>query len=54
MPIYRISSPDLLVPQENPDGSYKIDPELPDRYLMRYIKNDTGTLLPSVGIIIDF
>ena len=51
---HKTKSPDLLVPQENPDGSYKIDPELPDRYLMRYIKNDTGTLLPSVGIIIDF
>ena len=51
---HKTQSPDLLVPQENPDGSYKIDPEHPDHYLMRYIKNDTGTLLPSVGIIIDF
>lgn len=51
---HKTKSPDLLVPQENSDGSYKIDPERPDHYLMRYIKNDTGSLLPSVGIIVEF
>lgn len=51
---HKTKSPDLLVLQENSDGSYKIDPDHPDRYLMRHIKNDTGTLLPSMGIIIDF
>ncbi|KIO42843.1 TonB-dependent receptor [Sanguibacteroides justesenii] len=51
---HKTKSPDLLVPAENPDGSYIVDKNNPDHYIMRYIKNDTGTLLPSIGIIIDF
>lgn len=51
---HKTKSPDLLVPEENADGSYRVNPARPDHYLMRYIKNDTGTLLPSVGVIIEF
>lgn len=52
---YKALGPDLLVPAENPDGSYKKDPNREGYYLMRNIKNDIGgTVLPSVGVIIDF
>ena len=51
---HKTKSPDLLVPEEDANGSYRVDPDRPGHYLMRYIKNDTGTLLPSVGIIVDF
>lgn len=51
---HKTKSPDLLVPEEDTNGNYRVDPDRPDHYLMRYIKNDMGTLLPSVGIIIDF
>lgn len=52
---YKALGPDDLVPEENPDGSYRKDPGRDGYYLMRNIKNDLGgTVLPSVGIIVDF
>lgn len=52
---YKEKGPDVLVPQENPDGSYKTDPNREGYYLMRPIKNELGgTVLPSVGVIVDF
>lgn len=52
---YKEKGPDYLVPAENPDGSYKKDPDREGYYLMRHIKNDLGgTVLPSIGVIIDF
>lgn len=52
---YKEKGPDYLVPAENPDGSYKKDPNREGYYLMRHIKNDLGgTVLPSVGVIVDF
>lgn len=52
---YKAKGPDDLVPVENSDGSYRKDPDRAGYYLMRHIKNDLGgTVLPSVGIIVDF
>ena len=52
---YKSMGPADLVPVENPDGSYRQDPEREGYYLMRNIKNELGgTVLPSVGIIVDF
>lgn len=47
--------PDILV-NTQPDGSVKtyVDPEGNERYELRYIPNVAGTILPSVGIMIDF
>ena len=43
------------VPVENPDGSYRKDPDREGYYQMRSIKNELGgTVLPSVGVIVDF
>lgn len=35
-------------------GNPLIDPADPERYQARYLENPTGTILPSVGIIIEF
>lgn len=52
---YKAAGPDILVPAEQADGSYIADPGRPGYYKMRYIKNDIGgTVLPSVGVIVDF
>lgn len=52
---YKALGPDILVPLENPDGSYSKDPNRDGYYLMRNIRNELGgTVLPSVGVIIDF
>lgn len=52
---YKAKGPDDLVPVENADGSYRKDPSREGYYMMRTIRNDLGgTVLPSVGIIVDF
>lgn len=52
---YKAIGPADLVPEENPDGSYLKDPDRDGYYLMRSIKNEIGgTVLPSIGIIVDF
>ena len=52
---YKALGPDELVPVENPDGSYRKDPGREGYYQMRSIKNELGgTVLPSVGVIVDF
>lgn len=52
---YKALGPDDLVAVENPDGSYRKDPAREGYYVMRNIRNELGgTVLPSVGIIIDF
>lgn len=52
---YKALGPDVLVPAENADGSYKKDPVREGYYQMRNIRNELGgTVLPSVGVIIDF
>lgn len=52
---YKAQGPDNLIPVENADGSYRKDPDREGYYLMRNIKNDIGgTVLPSVGVIVDF
>ena len=52
---YKAMGPDILVPEENADGFYRLDPEREGYYAMRWIKNEIGgTVLPSVGVIIDF
>ena len=52
---YKAMGPDILVPEENADGSYRLDPEREGYYAMRWIKTEIGgTVLPSVGVIIDF
>lgn len=52
---YKALGPDVLVPEENDDGSYRVDPEHEGHYAMRWMRNEIGgTILPSVGIIVDF
>jgi hypothetical protein len=36
------------------DGSIKTDPNDPTRYQMRLIENPAGTILPTIGIIVEF
>jgi hypothetical protein len=48
----------ILYPVENPDGSFAVlNPSAPyeqQQYDMRTIENPTGTVLPTLGVIIDF
>jgi hypothetical protein len=35
-------------------GGIRIDPNDPTSYQMRFIENTAGTILPSIGIIVEF
>jgi hypothetical protein len=52
---YKAQQPDILV-NTQPDGSIVkyTDPQGNERYELRYISNASGTILPSVGIMVDF
>ena len=52
---FKLKSPDIYTPRTNEQGNFMIDPKDPQRYLMKTIEDDgSGTILPSLGIIIQF
>jgi len=52
---FKSDEADKFVPQTNDDGTFVIDPANPDRYLMKTIVSEgAGTVLPSIGIIVQF
>ncbi len=50
---FKADQPDILVLQTNNDGSALIDPLDPERYLLKFIEAEAGTVLPTIGIIIE-
>lgn len=44
----------LLVPVRDAAGQILIDPNDPSRYQLKEIENTAGTILPTVGIIVEF
>jgi hypothetical protein len=50
---YKAEQPDILVLQTDQTGTPLIDPQDPQRYLLKNIKADLGTVLPTIGIIIE-
>jgi outer membrane receptor for ferrienterochelin and colicin len=52
---FKSEEPDRLVREVDASGSPLIDPMDPNRYVLRTIERDgSGTILPTVGIIIEF
>ena len=51
---FQAQQPPVLIPVRESDGSIKIDPNDPSRYQMRFIDNPAGTILPTIGIIVEF
>ncbi len=52
---FKSDEPDILnVRTNNADGKPITDPNDSNRYLIYYIKDTSGTILPSIGFIIDF
>ncbi|WP_375584369.1 carboxypeptidase-like regulatory domain-containing protein [Cyclobacterium xiamenense] len=43
-----------LVPQRDDQGQLLVDPQDPSRYLLREVPNPAGTVLPTIGLIIEF
>lgn len=51
---FQAEQPPRTVVTRNDDGSNRLDPNDPSRYLLRSIPNPAGTILPTIGIIIEF
>lgn len=50
---FKADQPDILVLQTDADGAALINPLDPERYLLKYIDAEAGTVLPTIGIIIE-
>jgi hypothetical protein len=51
---FQAEQPDILVLQTDSAGEPLTDPDNPDKYLLKYLESESGTILPTVGIIIEF
>ncbi len=51
---FRAEQPPLLVPVRDTEGNILVDPNDPGRYQLKYLENPAGSVLPTVGIIVDF
>lgn len=52
---FKSEEPEIVSPKTDANGNFIIDPEDPNRYLLRTIENDgSGTILPTLGIIVQF
>jgi outer membrane receptor for ferrienterochelin and colicin len=50
---YKAEQPEILILQTDEAGIPLVNPLDPDRYLLKYIEGDLGTVLPTIGIIIE-
>ena len=51
---HKADQPDLLIRETDSNGNPVTDPSNPLKYKMKYLKNESGTVLPTIGIIIEF
>ncbi len=50
---YKAEQPEILILQTDAAGNPLVNPLDPERYLLKYIEGDVGTVLPTIGIIIE-
>jgi hypothetical protein len=51
---FKSSQPDALIVQRDVSGNPLTDPEDPSRYLLKYLSSESGTILPTIGVIVEF
>ncbi|MDX2414889.1 MAG: TonB-dependent receptor, partial [Bacteroidales bacterium] len=51
---FQADQPPILIRQSDVSGQPLSDPTFPDRYLLKYIDGSSGTVLPTLGVIIEF
>lgn len=51
---FQAEQPPLLVPIRDDQGAILVDPTDPTRYQLRFLENTAGSILPTVGIIVEF
>jgi hypothetical protein len=50
---FKAREPDVLVQAKDANGHPLVDPEDPKRYLLKYLPMESGTVLPTIGIIVE-
>lgn len=50
---FKADQPDILVPLADDSGNYVTDPSDASRYVPNYLPTEGGTILPTIGIIIE-
>lgn len=50
---FKAEQPSNLVQQKDASGNPLIDPQDTKRYLLKYLPNESGTVLPTLGIIVE-
>ncbi|MFZ4549988.1 MAG: hypothetical protein ACOYN4_21240, partial [Bacteroidales bacterium] len=50
---FKAEQPDELIQVRDSNGDPIVLPDAPPRYELKYLKSESGTLLPTVGIIVE-
>ena len=51
---YQADQPDILIRQSDENGIPVTNPVDPSRYRLKYLENSSGTVLPTIGVIVEF
>lgn len=51
---FKADQPPLLIRESDGNNQPVTDPANPSKYSLKYIKNQSGTVLPTIGVIIEF
>jgi outer membrane receptor for ferrienterochelin and colicin len=51
---HQADQPPILVQEKDSNGIPLTDPGDPDRYVLKYISGSSGTVLPTIGVIVEF
>jgi hypothetical protein len=51
---FKAEQPPILAPVRDSGGNIQVDPNDPTRYQVKFIENPAGTILPTIGIIVEF
>ncbi len=51
---FRAEQPPQLIPVRDAEGNIQVNPNDPSRYVLKFIENPAGTILPTVGLIVEF
>lgn len=51
---FQAEQPPQLIPVRDADGNIQVNPNDPSRYVLKFIENPAGTILPTVGLIVEF
>jgi outer membrane receptor for ferrienterochelin and colicin len=51
---HKADQPDILLRESDINGNPVTDPGDPQKYLLKYVESEAGTVLPTIGIMIEF